>query len=247
MKKAPTHLILAAAAAAAMLACCGCESSSTGPGGDPDSVTVVFRDGAEPLPTYLGTSDAVIKDGPGYLARSGNYGHRTVDTLGVIDIGGSLYEQRMLVRFDLSSITDCGSVTGAFLTIRVTPADTNRTVILDAWEATVPETYPRSWVEGTATSDGVSWLYLDGVSDWTAEGGDVLEMMDSREIRTDTTVTFELDPARVEGWIKTPWRNHGVLLRPRTSGQAAFLYAYMRESGDVALRPELLVYYLKGG
>ena len=244
--RASIRLILSAAAAITLLGCIGCGDSSTGPV-DSDTITVTFRDGVSPLPTYTGTNDAVIKDGSAWLTRSGNHGHRTVDTLGVIDIGGFLYEQRLLARFDLTSITDCGTVAGAFLTICVTPEDTSRTVILDAWEATVPETYPGSWVEGSATSDGVSWLYIDGVSEWTSGGGDALELMDSREVRTDTVVTFELDPASVEDWIKTGWKNHGVLIRPRTSGQAAFLHVHMRESATAALRPELHIKYLKGG
>ena len=153
----------------------------------------------------------------------------------------------MLVRFDLTSITDCGTVVSALLTINVTPEDTNRTVWLDAWEVTVPETYLKSWVEGTLTSGGVSWEYLDGVSEWTTGGCDVLELMDSKAVKADTVVTFELDPVRVEAWIKMEWKNHGVLLRPRTSGEEAFLYAYMRESAAVALRPELYIKYIKGG
>ena len=247
MKKPVVHLILCAAAVPALLAGYGCGSNSTGPPDNTDTVTVIFRDGASPLPSYTGTSDAVIKDSHAWLTRSGNYGYRTVDTLGVVDIGGSLYEQRLLVRFDLTSITDCGTVISAFLTISVTPVDTSRTILLEAWETTVPATYPGSWVEGTPTSDGVSWEYLDGVSDWTAAGGDVLELMDSREVRADTVVTFELDPARVQAWIKMEWQNHGMLLRPRTSGQVAFLYAHMRESAAAALRPELYVKYVKGG
>ena len=245
-KRRWVHFILSAAVLPTMLSVIGCGSDSTGPG-ETDTVTVTFRDGTSPLPTYLGTRDAVIRNGPDYATRSSNYGYRTLDTLGVVDIGGSLYEQRMLVRFDLTSITDCGTVLDALLTINVTPEDTNRTVWLDVWEVSVPpETYPGSWVEGTLTSDGVSWEYLDGVSGWTTEGGDVLELIDSREVRADTVVTFELDPIRVQAWINMGWKNHGVLLRPRTSGQEAFLHAYMRESA-AALRPALYIKYVKGG
>lgn len=245
MKRRWVHSILSAAAALAVLAGIGCESSSTGPG-ETDTVTVVFRDGSSTLPAYFGTSDAVIRNGPYYATRNGNYGTRPVDTLGVVDIGGSLYEQRMLVRFDLTSITDCGSVISAILTLSVTPEDTNRTVWLDAWEATVPEIFPSSWVEGFLDG-GVSWVTLDGVSEWTNEGGDVLELIDSREVKADTVVTFELDPIRVQTWIKREWKNHGVLLRPRTSGEEAFLHVYMRENAAAALRPGLHIIYIKGG
>ena len=244
--KTRIHLILSATAAIALLTGIGCGDNSTAPG-DTDTVTIVFRDGASPLPLYTGTRDAVIRNGPDYATKSSNYGHWTGDTIGVVDIGGLLYERRMLVRFDLTSITDCGTVVSALLTINIAPYDTNRTVWLDAWEATVPETYLKSWVEGSLTSDGVSWIYLDGVSGWTTDGGDVLELMDSKAVKADTVVTFELDPVRVQTWIKMEWKNHGILLSPRTSGEAAFLYVYMRESDAAALRPELYIKYIKGG
>ena len=244
-KRALTGLILSVTAAASLLSGTGCDDNTSSPG-DSDTITVVFRDGAFPLPSYTGTRDAVIKDGPGYAEQSRNYGTRAVDTLGIIDIGGSLYERRMLAKFDLTSITDCGTLTGAVLTISVTPADTNDTVWLDAYEVTVPATYPRSWVEGFL-DEGVSWLTVDGDFTWTAAGGDVLGLMASTAVKADTVVTFELDVATVEKWVKMPWKNHGVLLRPRTSGAAAFLYAYMRETPAAALRPELHIEYIKGG
>ncbi len=230
-----------------MLAGTGCTDSTTGPRESGDTITVVFRDGTEPIPSYTGTRDAVIRDGPTLAMRTSNDGTSPLDTLGVIRIEEMLYERRMLLRFDLTSITDCAKVTGAMLTISVEPEDTNRTVWLDAWEATVPAAYPGSWVEGFL-NEGVSWLYVDeGVSPWTVPGGDHLGLMDSRPVKSDTTVYFELDPARVERWIKVPSVNDGVLIIPRTAGQQTFLHVYMRENAAEALRPELTVRYLKGG
>ncbi len=245
--KVRTHLIPVAAAAAAMLAGIGCTSNSTRPPDGSDTVTAIFRDGADPLPSYLGTRDAVIRNGAAWTMQSSNNGTAPIDTLGVAEIGGSLYERRLLVRFNLTSITDCGSVASAHLTLHFEPEDTDRTIWLDAWEATVPDVHPGSWVEGFL-NEGVSWRYVDeSVTMWDVLGGDHLELMDSREVKADTVVTFELDPARVEAWINIPPRNHGVLLRPRTGGQEAFLHVYMRESAAIALRPELLIKYIKGG
>jgi hypothetical protein len=229
----------------ALISVTGCDDSTTSPG-DPDTVTVVFRDGVSPNISYTGTGDAVIRNGPSYAMRTSNNGQAPADTLGLVDIEGSIFERRMLVRFDLTSITDCGTVASALLTIRVVPEDTNRTVILDAYEVTTPVTYPGSWIEGFM-GDGVSWIYLDGVSQWTSEGGDVLGLFDSREVKADTAVTFELAAARVEAWIKIPSRNHGILLKPRASPTEVFLHAYMRESAAPDLRPELHVKYIKGG
>jgi hypothetical protein len=245
MKRKTLINIMLSAAAAALFLSAGCSDNSTSPGGS-DTVTVVFRDGASPIPSYLGTRDAVIKNGPGYDAQSGNYGTRPVDTLGIVNRGTTLFEQRLLLRFDMTSITDCGSLTSAVLTISVTPADTNHTVWLDAYEATVPATYPGSWVEGFI-DEGVTWRTVDGTFDWNSAGGDILDLLDTKEARADTVVTFELDAAVVENWVKRPWENHGVLIIPRTAGDAAFLYVYMRENTIVPLRPELHVKYLKGG
>jgi hypothetical protein len=236
------ELILAFTIAAALALGPGCQDSSTGPPGV-DTITVIFRDGAEPLPSYTGTRDAVIKDGAAAARRSENNGQRDVDTLGVTDIGGTLYGQRMILRFSLGAITDCGTVTEATLTISIEPADTNETVYLDVYEVTTPGAYAGSWDEGFL-DDGVSWLYLDGESPWDDPGGDVLGLLDSKSVKADTVVTFELDAARVERWIKNPPENHGVLIVPRTSGEA-FVYAYMREIAAVSLRPELVVTYTK--
>jgi hypothetical protein len=242
-KTALIYLILFGAAV--VLSGIGCDSSTTAPG-ESDTITVAFRDGASPLPSYTGTRDAVIKDSPDHTARNGNYGTRPSDTLGVIDIGGSPFEQRMLVKFDLTSITDCGTLTGATLTINITPTDTSDTIWLDVYEATVPATHPKSWVEGFL-DNGVSWLTVDGDFNWTAEGGDVLGLLASKEVKADTVVTFDLDAAVVEDWVKRPWINHGVLIRPRTSGDEAFVYVYMRETTATSLRPELYIKYIKGG
>mgnify|MGYP001824125967 FL=1 len=247
MKTNRHRRLLLAAIPAAILILTGCEPTTGPPPSGSDTSTVVFRDGAEPIPSYLGTRDAIIRDGAYWSMRESNNGTAPVDTFGVVDIGGSLYVRRMLVRFDLTSITDCGIVTSAHLTLHFEPGDTNRTLWLDAWEATVPEAFPGSWVEGFL-NEGVSWLYVDeSVTLWELPGGDYLDLLDSREVRADSAVTFELDAARVEAWIKIPSRNHGVLVRPRAGGQEAFLHMYMRENAAVGLRPELVVRYLKGG
>ena len=120
IKKALIHLA-GPAAAVALLAGIGCDSTTGPPPGNSDTVTVVFRDGAEPLPSYTGTRDAVIRDGPSVAMRTRNEGSSPLDTLGNVSIGESLYERRLLLRFDLTSITDCGTVTGALLTISVAP------------------------------------------------------------------------------------------------------------------------------
>jgi hypothetical protein len=230
----------------AFLSAQGCDDS-TGPG-EPDTVTVVFRDGESPVPTYLGTADAVIRNGPTYEMRSGNYGNRSVDTLGITELAGAPYERRLLVRFDLTSITDCGSVESAALTLHITPEDTGTTIRLEAYESTVPPPYPGSWVEGFVDPDvGVTWLTVDGVTPWESEGGDVLSLIDAAVVKSDSAMTFELDPAVVGRWIEAPSLNHGILVVPAPSlSEEAYLFVHMRE-GPRDLRPELVIRYIKGG
>ncbi len=238
-----SSLPLILAAAAALLG--GCGNDTTAPG-DSQIVTAVFRDGADPTPDYYGTRDAVIRNGPTWDVRAGNAGRAAVDTLGSVEAGRELYGHRMLIRFNLTSITSCETVTGAFLTLHVEPRESRDPIRLEAWEATVPPLYPGSWVEGYF-DEGVSWLYVDEqVTEWANEGGDHLAKMDTVEVYGDETVTFELDPAVVEKWIKSPAENDGVLIIPETGTRDSFLLVHMRES-EPSSRPELLVRYIKGG
>ena len=238
--------IICLASITATLLLGSCSDSGTSPDG-PDTVRVTFRDGALPLPSWYGTRDAVIRNGPTVAMRTSNYGTAPADTLGTARAGAGLYVRRLLVRFDLTSITDCGALLEASLTLRIVPEDTSVTVQLDAWEATVPASFPSSWVEGFQ-GDGVSWLYVDeGVTEWNAEGGDMLGLMDSKTVKADTSVTFELETARVERWIKYPQTNDGVVITPPPGVLESFVFVYMREAADISLRPELKIIYLKGG
>jgi hypothetical protein len=244
MRNQGTGLICVVMALSALLPS-GCSDTGTSPG-DFDSVTVIFRDGAEPLPSWYGTRDAVIRNGPSPAMQQTNMGTAPVDTLGAVDIGGTLFSRRLLVRFDLTSITDCAEVIEGRLTLHLEPEDTNLTFQLEAWEATVPAILPGSWAEGFQ-GEGVSWIYADeGVVAWDSPGGDRLGLMDTRTVGADTTVTFELDAERVERWIKVPSSNDGLLIAPVTRGREAFLHVYMRETA-AALRPELSIRYIKGG
>ena len=119
MRTQGTGLICVLMALSALLPS-GCSDTGTSPG-DFDSVTVIFRDGAEPLPSWYGTRDAVIRNGPSPAIQETNMGTAPVDTLGAVDIGGTLFSRRLLVRFDLTSITDCAEVIEGRLTLHLEP------------------------------------------------------------------------------------------------------------------------------
>lgn len=234
-----------AAALALLLAGCG-DDTVVDPGSD--TTTVAFRDGISPSLSYYGTRDAILKDGPSYGIRNGNFGDIPADTLGVVSLAGGIYERRLLARFDLTSITSCAAIYSARLTIHVDPVDTNRTVYLYAYEATVPPAIPGSWIEGTGDENsGASWLTVDGSYPWSSPGGNAVDLMAEGEVRADTTVSFDLPADRVMRWIKYPSTNHGVLIVPGISIGDRYLIARMRETPDIRLRPELVVRYRKSG
>jgi hypothetical protein len=240
-------LILSAAVAILAALSGGCsEDGTTGPA--PDTITVIFRDGSQPDEYYYGTRDAVLKDGPTTELINGNFGLRDVDTLGAVALSETIYERRLILRFDMSTVSDCASVYSAHLTLSISPGDTSA-IELAAYEADVPPAVPVSWAEGTGgTAGGVSWQTVDGTYPWTAEGGDYLTpVMDIESVRGDTTVTFELPADRVWRWMKYPQTNHGILVMPLESGEEGFMRVYMRESADPRLRPELVVRYRKSG
>ena len=238
-------LCLVSAGTALLLACCS--DGPTAPP-EPDTLRAVFRDGTDPFGGYYGTRDAVIKDGPSPALYLTNFGTRPLDTLGVVDLAGSLYERRLLVRFDLSSISSCAEVVEAALTLHVMPEDTAALELL-AFEATVPGLVPLSWAEGTGGfQQGVSWTTVDGTASWNSEGGDFfLSAMDARTVRGDSSVTFELDGGTVRSWIVEPGTNHGVLVMDGGGAGERFLRVNMREAADPSRRPRLVIRYRPGG
>ena len=81
----------------------------------------------------------------------------------------------------------------------------------------------------------------------TYPGGHTIKTIQGASPGREGKVRLKFRAVGDQKWIKMDWHNHCVLLRPRTSGQVAFLHAHMRESAAVALRPELYVKYIKGG
>jgi hypothetical protein len=243
MRKA-AYIVLAAALSM-LTTGCG-DDTIVVPGAD--TTTVTFQDGISPSITYYGTRDAMLKSSPDPDVRYGNFGDEPQDSLGVVRLGQGLYARRLIISFDLTSITSCSALYSARLTIHIEPVDTNKTIGLYAYEATVPPAILGSWTEGTgAEYSGVSWMTVDGSYAWTTPGGDVLDLMDERTVRADTTVSFDLPTDRVKRWIDYPLTNRGVLITTGIAIGEEYVIAYMRENVDIRLRPELTVKYRKSG
>ena len=239
-------LFLCAVSSAAALA--GCEDGDVTRPVPSETVTIVFQDGGSPYASYYGTRDATLKDGPHPELANGNFGHLAVDTLGAVELPGGIWERRLLVRFDLSPITDCSAVVGARLKISFVAVDTNRTIALAAYEATVPAAIPASWDEGSGgLAGGVSWRTVDGSYPWDTPGGDIVALLDTREARADSSVVFELPAERVSAWLRDPALNHGVLVVPVGPSSQRYVLAYLRETPHIRRRPELSIEYVRAG
>jgi hypothetical protein len=232
-----------------LLLATGCSDDSVRPPDtERDTLTIAFQDGAEPVTSYFGTRDAVIKDGPAPEFYHGNFGGAFNDTLGIVYLGSDYYERRLLLRMDVSDLTGCSSVLDARLSLRI-ESDIADSLVLKLYEAVVPPSLPDSWVEGTGgLFEGVSWHEADGATPWKTQGGDfAYPPLDEQTVRTDTTVTFSLPGMLVLSWIRLPYTNNGVIIKARDTGGERYILVHLRESTTTAFRPRLDLVYFKSG
>jgi hypothetical protein len=226
---------------------CGDDDSIVIPTPTPaETLTVSFQDGNLPNPSYSGTRDAVLKDGPTNDFRNGNFGAAPFDTVGFMSLGGATYERRFIIKMDLSSLTDCSRVLAAGLTIRIIPPVPDE-ISLEAHRVNLLDW--KTWVEGSGgIFAGVSWTTLDGTAPWDGEGGDYdIPAFDQETVSNDSTVTFPLPTTLVRTWIKQPATNEGVIITRSETPGAQSLILFMRESDQAAWRPRIDVTYIKGG
>jgi hypothetical protein len=220
----------------------GCADNETAPPGNPDTIYAAFQDGVSPSASYAGTRDAVLKDDPDAGSDNISFGTAPSDTLGSVSLSTSFYERRLIVRMDLSSITDCSEVVSARLSIHVTPPAPD-SLTLEA------RLIAKQWIEGSGGSaNGVSWSTTDGGAPWTLPGGDFyLSVLDERTVSSDSVVTFSLSPALVMDWIKTPASNRGIIIKATDVSRARYATVFEREYGAASRRPRLEIAYLPGG
>jgi hypothetical protein len=208
-------------------------------------VSVSFQDGVLPTALYHGTADAMLKDGPNNAMRNGNFGAAPSDTLGAVLLSSALYERRLIIKMDLTSIKSCSQVLAANLSLRVTGPSSDPMTI-EAHRVTLPSY--EDWTEGTGgVAAGVSWTTIDGAIPWTAAGGDFESTaLASASFTLDTTVTLPLPTALVKTWILTPSSNDGVIIKSTDVSRERRAIVYSREYGVAASRPRLDIKYIKG-
>jgi hypothetical protein len=241
-------VLLGALILSAVAAGCSDTDRIVDPAGQ-DTLTVAFQDLVSPSTLYVGTSDAILKDGPATQFRNGNFGVVPCDTIGAVRLGSALYARCLILKMNISSIKNCSKVIRATLTIYIVPAIPN-SLLFGAFRV-LPATTD-AWVEGIGgLGAGVSWMTVDGGVPWTAEGGDCDdEPLDQELAGDDSTCTFTLPPQVVLDWIKDPQSNHGVVIRkigPATVETGAWTTVFMREYASARLHPRLEIMYFSGG
>ena len=212
-----------------------------------DLIEMEFQDGVDPNPSYDGTRDAVLKNGPVSDIFNGNFGTAPLDTLGLVEVAGELYERRLIIRMDLSEISSCAAVHEATITLRLTP-ESGDTLILEAYEVLEPA--PReTWDEGAGgVGEGVSWSTYDGSDAWDVPGGDIgAEPVFSDTVTSDSLITVVVPNDLALRWVKNPSTNHGLIIRSVTTQDETFRLVHMRESASPASRPRFFLVYEKGG
>lgn len=211
-----------------------------------DTLTIAFQDRVSPNISYVGTTDAILKDGPTTGFRNGNFGVVPYDTIGVVQLGSSLYERRLIVKMSITMITNCSKVLRATLTIRVAPLAPD-SLTLEAFRV-LPAAVD-TWTEGIGgLGAGVSWTTVDGGVPWTTQGGDCDPApLDVKTVSADSVCTFNLPPQVVFGWIQNRETNHGVIVRSRDRQRAASTTVFTREYASTSFHPRLEIVYLSGG
>jgi hypothetical protein len=224
----------------------GCSDDEVAPQGPVDTIRVAFQDGVSPSASYRGTADAVLKDDPNPATANTNYGAASSDTLGSAPLSAAFYERRLIVRMDISSITDCSSVVSARLSICVVPPVPD-SLTLRAHLVNMPGW--KQWTEGFGgAANGASWATIDGTDPWQSPGGDFfIAVIDEQTVSSDSVVTFVLSPALVMEWIRNPSSNHGIVIKTTDVTRSRHTTVFQREYGNAIRRPRLEIAYLPGG
>jgi hypothetical protein len=182
------------------------------------------------VPTTLGASQDSWIDQANVTQNKG-----TDANLKVQPAAGKL--RRTLVKFDLSSFPPASCVATALLKLRLTAVQsTSRT--FGVYRVT------QGWTEGTGTTNsGVTWNTRNGVSAWTAPGGDFAATATaSTATGTTNNVTLQWNvTADVAGFLAGTAPNNGWLVKDVAEGSGNEFRFASRENGTVAARPQLVV------
>jgi hypothetical protein len=240
------RIILVSAASLCLAALAGCGDDEVSPSPDSDLIHIAFQDGVSPMVSYNGTADAVLKSDPDAAAANVNFGTAPSDTLGSVLLSTAFHERRLIIRMDISSITNCSAVVSARLSIHITPPAPD-SMPLEAHLINMPNW--KQWTEGYGgPANGVSWSTFNGQALWLSAGGDFFSaVIGEQTVSSDSVVTFSLSPASVMEWIKTPASNHGIIIKTTDVTRALSAIVFQREYGLAARRPRLEIAYRPGG
>ncbi len=143
---------------------------------------------------------------------------------------------RPVFRFDTASVLPAATkIEKAYLTVFLGDDLAGSPVI-------TPYALNTDWVEDSAT-----WNSPDGSAVWTGGNPQAAIGNSVAPLNGNQFITFELNPAVVQGWINTPGTNYGILLD--TAFKAGENYAeilssnYGDNAGDFTTNPILTLYY----
>lgn len=191
-----------------------------------------FQNGSPLRPTqlYQGTDDAQITQNTPTI----NAGSAMAYSVDGDEPANSGRDTKVLVKWDLSSMTDTG-VVGASLSFNVVDGTTNTYQIYQV---------RRPWVEGEVTwnsaANGISWATA-GAEGSTDRGTTSLGTMTSTNAGQRTFTLNASGVAVVKGWVKGTIPNYGfILLNAANTNGLDFSSS---EAATVSQRPKLTVIY----
>ena len=203
-------------------------SDTATPTATPVQLTVVFRQGTSPAPSYDGVQDTYISD---YVAADAttNFGNSTTLALRPL-------HRSDLLRFDVSAIPPSATVVKASLSLYVSSIQGSAPLTVTLHEAL------RHWVGGEAT-----WLIASTANAWAGPGasaaGDRNPQAAAGETLSQADTYYDVDVQElVQAWVANPGRNQGVVLTAEGTADLEYLLG-SSESANTSHRPKLVVIY----
>ena len=192
--------------------------------------------GGQAVTAFVNGSNSYASASDVFISSTGGGNGRTFLTeRGHVDMGSSTGEGRMLVQFANLSIPAGQHVTAATLQIGISSY------------------YPGFKIQGSylssawdSTSPNIGWLYRDSALPWLSAGAGLLDQVAGNAFEFpvvlgtgDQTLTVQLSPAVVQGWITNPASNAGVELTNPAPVVQCFVYS--SRSTNLAMRPVLTI------
>ena len=147
--------------------------------------------------------------------------------------------ERMLLEFNLSSVTSAANIVNANLTLYLDSSGTGTNPI-------TVQRVNQSWIEGTGTGqttyDGVTWNNRSGSELWDIAGGDFDPFVwTTTNISTvGTYYTWDITEL-VQNWVNGTYPNYGIILKGE-NGHGQWHFA-SSDNIDSAIWPQLNITY----